>query len=49
MHFSMQGENFLKHTNDKCHFLHFIMQEDDIVEDTSTKCHLSRLNYHYVA
>ena len=31
LHFSMQGEDFLQHTNGNCHVLTFSMQEEDIL------------------
>ena len=40
LHFSMQMEDIIKHTDGNIMCVHFSMWEDDILEHTNAKCHL---------
>ena len=43
LHFSLQKEDLLERTNDKCHVFIVNMQEADILEHINGKCHLCTL------
>ena len=43
LHFYMQGENIIVHTNGKCHVFIFSMQLENIIEHTNDKIyHVSK-------